>query len=167
MIGFFWFRLSLFERDASSSDKFPLLVCAFYHRPGGDLDTWKQILKSFSVLRRSFPQAKFLFAGDSNTHFSFLVNHQLGCSCCHCKQCSEDKRAEELLAASGLQVLNPHDPTHDSGSIIDLFLCQRDDQHLVAQITVEAQRLVQSDHRLVLLNCKLRLMATISIPFQR
>ena len=147
----FWFRLSLLESDGSSSEQLQLVVCAFYHRPGGDLDTWRQILKSFSVLKKSFPQAKFIFAGDSNTHFSFLVDHPFGCTCCHCKQCSDDKRAEELLGPAGLQVFNTLDPTHESGSVIDLllFLCQRGDQHLVAQITVETQNIAQSDHRLV------------------
>ena len=67
----FWFRLSLFQNNGGQGDKFQLIVCGFYHRPGGDLDTWKQMLKSFSELKECFPHAKFLFAGDSNTHFSF------------------------------------------------------------------------------------------------
>ena len=54
-----------------------------------------------------------------------------------------------MLAASELHVLNTLVPTHDSGTVIDLFLAERFDQYSCSQITVESNPLAQSDHRLV------------------
>ena len=60
--------------------------------------------------------------GDGNSHFSHIVDHEMGCSCSHCKQSPADRRIETSVRIVGLEPLNGPEPTHDSGSTIDVVL---------------------------------------------
>ena len=66
--------------------------------------------------------------------------------CLHCKQTTNDAEIEALLAASGLVVCDFLQPTHSSGTTIDLVLAPLEQ-------TVSAEVLDRdvgmSDHRLV------------------
>ena len=63
-----------------------------------------------------------IIAGDMNLHFPFLVHHDVGCRCAHCKPSTLERSVASRLASLGMVCHNPPDVcTHVSGSIIDLI----------------------------------------------
>ena len=44
----------------------PLLLCAVYGAPGGDVATWAQVVGEFQALRKRYPRAHIMVAGDAN-----------------------------------------------------------------------------------------------------
>ena len=59
--------------------------------------------------------------GDGNTHFHDAVQHEA--RCLHCSQSRTDRQTEDLVLDSNFHFCFPPGPTHEPGSVIDLFLC--------------------------------------------
>ena len=126
-----------------------------YPRPGGDIDTWKQVVLEFGVVRTRYPGVRIILAGDGNVHLSYLAaNHPRGCSCLHCYQKRGDKDIEAALLAADLWAFNPHVATHASGTTIDLTLSSI---HEPLEVHVCIDDIRQSDHGLIWTQCDVSL----------
>ena len=107
-----WFRLT--------SKQAVLIIGALYGPPGGDVLFWQQVTREYGLLSMRFASAKFILLGDANIHLSYLVDHNPGCACLHCKQRPVDRDIERLLQAAALRANNPAVQTHVSGTIVDV-----------------------------------------------
>ena len=99
-----------------------LVICAIYPAPGGDEQTWKQIIDEFHLVRNRFPRARVYILGDGNVHLASVVDHPASCTCLHCKQSAADTRIDNSIRRAGLVALNDGKPTHQSGTTIDVAL---------------------------------------------
>ena len=99
-----------------------LVICAIYPAPGGDEQTWKQIIDEFHLVRNRFPRARVYILGDGNVHLASVVDHPASCTCLHCKQSAADTRIDNSIKRAGLVALNDGKPTHQSGTTIDVAL---------------------------------------------
>ena len=102
------------------------LLCGFYAAPGGELDTWSWIIKTFHEVRKKFPGCSIVLAGDASVHLRSVVQHNLSCTCVHCKQSKADAQIEAVILNAGLKVLDFDCPTHCSGTVIGLILVPRE-----------------------------------------
>ncbi|CAE7834833.1 unnamed protein product [Symbiodinium sp. CCMP2592] len=134
-----------------------VILGAIYPKPGGDLETWQQILDEYQHLKTCYPGTRILIAGDANIHLETVVSHQAECRCVHCRQSSVDREIERRIIAVGLVCYNPPKPTHVSGTTIDLVL-GAGDANVPVEIIEESVGL--SDHFLVIAKCPARLQAS-------
>ena len=99
-----------------------LILGGFYAAPGGDEVTWGLALQQFIQLQHEHPESKCFLLGDGNAHFTHIVDHVPDCRCSHCAQSPADRRIESLVRMAGLHPLNGPEPTHESGTTIDVIL---------------------------------------------
>jgi len=134
------------EVNATDGAQHIHVVCGgFYAAPGGDKDTWTQVLDEFEQMWVPYPNAAIYALCDGNAHLQSVVSHVEGCVCGHCRQSAHDTAVEAMVHARGMYVLNTGDPTHDSGTTIDLILCHK----AVGKATIFPQCIGGSDHRCV------------------
>ena len=156
-----WVWVGNKERGALSQ----IIIGGIYPRPGGDVETWTQILTEFAVLKSRFPGIKIFIVGDANLHLSYLVQHEgRRCSCLHCAQKRNDAKIEADLQQADVFAFNPPVPTHSSGSIIDLVLS---DAGSPLNVFVDSESIGLSDHKLVWADCSVQLQFSFTCSVGR
>lgn len=115
----------------------------FYAAPGGDEETWKTVLDYVDEIRRESRHAKVALLADGNVHFTGLVTHEEACGCLHCRQIPADRRIQSCCENSGMLIRNDGNPTHISGSVIDVVLTPFD---LPCDCWTGLRRVGESDH---------------------
>ena len=134
-----------------------LILGAIYPKPGGDLQTWRQILSEFDIIKTKYPSSRIVIAGDGNVHLQGLVHHSPECSCLHCCQRLNDKLIQLEIESRNLVACNPRFPTHVSGTIIDLVLTDRCQP---LPVDVVQEDIGASDHFMVISRCPVSLQAS-------
>ena len=142
--------------DVSGSPR--VIIGGIYPAPGGDTETWAQVIKEFQILEARYPLVPIIIAGDANVHLTYLAQHDAGCRCLHCRQTVADRYIEQLLLTAGLLAHNPLCPTHTSGTVIDLVL-SRSSTRLSASVLQED--VGNSDHFMVLASCEVQLKVAL------
>lgn len=142
--------------DVSGSPR--VIIGGIYPAPGGDAETWAQVIKEFQILEARYPLVPIIIAGDANVHLTYLAQHDAGCRCLHCRQTVADRYIEQLLLTAGLLAHNPLCPTHTSGTVIDLVL-SRSSTRLSASVLQED--VGNSDHFMVLASCEVQLKVAL------
>ncbi len=132
--------------DTGDDSKASLPVTGFYAKPGGDEDTFSELLRGHRVMRARFPHSSILLMGDANVHLSHLVEHPVACACLHCRPTPADRRTEAALQAARLTAWNTRDPTHASGTVIDLGI---GDTGQPRRIITDDVWIAGSDHHLI------------------
>lgn len=87
----------------------------FYAAPGGDEETWGQVVREYGLLQAKFAQATVFILGDGDAHFSGVSQHEPERACLECDQRPVDRRTQQTVENLGVTVLNDPVPTHESG----------------------------------------------------
>ena len=85
------------------------LLCGVYGPPGGDLPFWEELVSEYRSLSAREVPATTLIVGDCKLHLPWLVSHEKGCHCSHCRPTSGDAACVAALQAEQFRCHNPVD----------------------------------------------------------
>ena len=144
------------------------LLARVYGPPGGDVEFWPQLLQDRDTAL-SFSGASYtIILGDLNIHLPDMLNHSSLCRCVHCSPSACDQTIALLLRTAGFFCTNPIDqPTHVSGSVIDLILCDSPNLGLAISTVLPPGAIASSDHALVHNNIPMSIRFSCAAGFGR